>query len=314
MHNTSIQATTKSVHEETIHIVDAQVKDMAIQMQALDDFVTRARHQNDQHHGAHVQSLAKMTAATKESYTQMGTYFDSSSDRAKGLDREMASQAAKLESTLPSFSKGIQQPLSALRSEMLGSHLHEYTPTGETPQKTSYSVPRTLPRTAPHEKLLQKLAEPNKQTSPNKSRASPSKPNNSPTKSLVYTDVPSPSHAPSIQSPSVERPATAFTGTTGLREINSNITPSVNGLSRYSDPVALPPKGEEKVGANGFGDFIKEVGMGPPPLKRQATGGGLGESKLPTKLGRMERGRGEKENVQPMRETRRGGLRSGGGS
>ena len=54
--------------------------------------------------------------------------------------------------------------------------------------------------------------------------------------------------------------------------------------------------------------------MGPPPLKRQATGAGMGESKLPTKLARGERGKVEKENVQPMRETRRGGLRSGGSS
>ncbi|KAL8865528.1 MAG: hypothetical protein Q9174_006836, partial [Haloplaca sp. 1 TL-2023] len=36
--NTAIQTTTKSVHEETIRIVNAQMKDMATQMQVLDDF------------------------------------------------------------------------------------------------------------------------------------------------------------------------------------------------------------------------------------------------------------------------------------
>jgi kinesin family protein 11 len=41
-HNASLQSATKSVHAETICIVDEQMKDVSLQMQALDDFVTRA--------------------------------------------------------------------------------------------------------------------------------------------------------------------------------------------------------------------------------------------------------------------------------
>lgn len=314
MHNTSIQATTKSVHEETIQIVDAQVKEMTTQMQALDEFVTRARRQNDEHHDSHVQSLARMTAAAKDSYCQIGAHFISSNERAKELVQHMAFHTTDLESTLPSLKSSIQQPLSALRSEILDTHLQEYSSTGETPQKTTYFIPSTLPRTVSHDKLVHKISSPTKQTSPSRSRASPSKPQISPTKSLVYTDIPSPARGPSVQSPIKERPATASSGNTGLREINSNITPNTNTLTRHSDPIALPPKGAENANPHGFADLIKEVGMGPPPLKRQATGTGVGESKLPTKFARVEKGRSEKENVQPMRETRRGGLRSAGGS
>ena len=314
VHNTSIQATTKSVHEETIQIVDAQVKDMATQMQALDGFVTRARRQNDQHHDSHVQSLAKMTAAAKDSYSELSAYFVSSNQQARDLGQRMSSHTTDLESTLPCFNSSIQQPLSALRSEILDTHLQEYTSTGETPQKTTYTFPMTLPRTASHNKLLNRVSSPRQHTSPSKSRTSPSKPQRSPSKSLIYTDMPSPIRAPSLQSPTKERPATASTGNTGLREINSNVTPSSNTLTKHSDPIALSSKGAENSNPHGLGDLIKEVGMGPPPLKRQATGTGLGESKLLTKFGRVEKGRGEKENVQPMRETKRGGLRSAGGT
>ena len=298
-------------------IVDAQMKAMATQMQTLDDFVTRARRQNDQHHDAHIHSFSKMTSAARDSYTKFSEHLVYSNERASELGNSITSQTAELESTLPVLKSDIQQPLSLLRSQIMETALKEYTPTGETPQKTSYPIPDALPRTAPHDKLLNKYSSP-KQTSPSKTKQSPSKPQVSPSKAPIYTDAPSP---PDLQSPMKDRPATATcigTSTGSLREINTNITPSANALTRHSDPLALPTvAGTEKPNSKDFEDLIKEVGMGPPPLKRQATGTN-GESKFPTKLARMERGgKGEKENVQPsmtMRETRRGGLRSGGGT
>jgi kinesin family protein 11 len=59
--------TTKSVHAETVRIVDEQMKDIETQMSALDDFVTRARSQNAQHHDSHAQSLQKLSATVKSS-------------------------------------------------------------------------------------------------------------------------------------------------------------------------------------------------------------------------------------------------------
>ena len=290
------------------------MEQIATQMQALDEFVTRARHQNDQHHSAHVTSLDRMTTSAKDSYVQLRSHFTSSHERAKELGQSMDNLTSSLKSTLPSLHDDIQHPLSVLRSRSLETSLQEYSATGETPQKTTYPIPTTLPRTAPHEKLLNKLSSPQKQRSPSKSRSSPSKPQSSPSKSLVYTDIPSPSENIRSKSPRKDRPATASAANPGLREIDSNITFSTNSLTRHSDPVTLPSSDIEKVKTNGFTDLIKEVGMGPPPLKRQATGAGMGESKQPTKLARGERGKVEKENVQPMRETRRGGLRSGGSS
>ncbi|KAK5702300.1 Kinesin-related motor protein, partial [Elasticomyces elasticus] len=57
---TDWEKTAESVHEETVRIVDAQIKDMDKQMGALDDFVVKARTQNGRFHEAHLGSLQGM--------------------------------------------------------------------------------------------------------------------------------------------------------------------------------------------------------------------------------------------------------------
>jgi len=252
--NTSIQATTKSVHDETIRIVDAQMKDMATQMQALDDFVTRARSQNERHHSTHVESLGGLASTVRQSYTSIGDHFVSTYDRVRDIGNDVSTQSTALSATLSPLTSTIQQPLSDLRANITNAPLMEYTPTGETPRKTQYQYPTTLPRTQPHSALLGKQQPPS--------------PNRSPSKAIIYTDAPPPSdqnHQPST-SPSKETNPGA-----SLREVslnvnaalvrsNSDTITSTTGIDRKTDP--------------------ETAGMGPPPLKRQAT-----DSKLPQKFG-----------------------------
>lgn len=244
-HNNAIQTTTKSVHEETIHIVEAQVADMAKQMQSLDDFVSRARSQNEQHHKTHVQSLQGLASTVSQSYSNIGDHFVSTYDRVRDIGNDVATQSTAVQATLPPLSLSIQQPLADLRSAIANTPLREYVSTGETPQRRQYRYPTTLPQTESHNKLL--------------GRGQPS-PKKSPTKAPIYADAPG-ANAPPPPSPTKD----------GLREISLNVAGS---LSRnHSDP-ALPTMNTGKV------VDLETVGMGPPPLKRQAT-----ESKLPTKLG-----------------------------
>ena len=243
-HNNSIQTTTKSVHEETIRIVDAQVADMAKQMQALDDFVTRARSQNEQHHKTHVQSLQGLASNVSQSYSSIGGHFVSTYDRVRDIGNDASSQCTSIQNTLSPFSTSIQQPLADLRNAIANTPLQDYVSTGETPQRKSYNYPNTLPRTESHEKLL------------DRGRISPAK---SPTKAPVFTDAPG-ADAPPPPSPIKD----------GLREISLNVPAA---MPRNNSDPALPTLGTSKID-------IDTVGMGPPPLKRQAT-----ESKLPTKLG-----------------------------
>ena len=253
-HNSSIQATTKSVHEETIRIVDAQMKDMASQMQALDDFVTRARRQNERHHTTHVDSLQGLASTVRQSYSGIGDHFVSTYDRVRHIGADISTQSAALQASLPPLTSTVQQPLANLRSDITGAPLKEYSPTGVTPRKIQYQYPTLLPRTESHEKLLGNTA-------------LPASPRRSPSKSVVYTDVQATGGqlSPSSISPSKE------SNPNSLREVSLNVSAClIRNHSDSSAPTLL---------TSGKAD-PENVGMAPPPLKRQAT-----ESKLPTKFG-----------------------------
>ena len=273
-HNTSIQATTRSVHEETVRIVDAQMKDMAVQMQALDDFVKRARSQNESHHESHAQSLRDLASSVKDTCAKTGDHLGSTLDRFNSFDAEMKSGQASLQETLAPLESTLRQPLSDLRQQILATPLTEYTPTGETPQKSHYQYPTTLPRTAAHSKILADSAHADPQTEKSVLTSNPP----SPTKSIVYTDAPDDDVA-------LIRPASS--DGTSLREIPVNMHAS---LTRHSEPLASTKTEMENLSSSL---------MGPPPLKRHATM----ESKLPTKYSGAKAGvlRAEgRENAVPL--------------
>ena len=278
-HNISIQATTKAVHEETIRIVDAQMKDMATQMQALDDFVTRARSQNERHHSRHITSLQGLASTVHQSYSSIGDHFVSTYDRVREIGADISTQSTALSASLPPLRSTIQQPLADLRADITTAPLKEYVPTGETPRKTQYQYPTTLPHTEPHEKILGKPAP----SSPRHTNSIQS-PNKSPSKSIVYTDAP-PMNGVPPPSPSREpNPAS-------LREISLNVGASLK--RDHQGPSA----------ATAVKSDAETMGMGPPPLKRQAT-----ESKLPQKFGGGRAGMVKLEGRENMGAGRR--LRS----
>jgi kinesin family protein 11 len=268
------------------------MKDMATQMQALDDFVSRARSQNEQHHASHLQSLQGLASTVNHSYTSIGDHFVSTYDRVRDVGTDISSRTSSIQASLPALTTTIQQPLSELRSNITNAPLKEYIPTGETPQKTQYQFPTALPHTEPHEKLLIKhsLRLPSTITT-----------STSPSKSLIYTDTP-----PSTTS----APSSPTKGPPGLRELDMNVALGSSSVGRHSDPAlvsAKPASDGEAV------DLSKSVsgGMGPPPLKRHNTASG--ESRLPTKFGGGKGvlrggGVGEKENREGLGAARR--LRS----
>ncbi|MCJ1245237.1 kinesin motor protein cin8 [Trapelia coarctata] len=252
-HNNSIQTTTRSVHEETVRIVDAQMRDVAVQMQALDDFVTRARSQNESHHVSHVKLLQGLATSVRESYASTQDHLLSSKERIQAHGDDMTESSEALKNTLPPLDSTIRQPLSDLRELVLHAPLTEYTSTGETPQKTQYQYPKTLPRTQPHEKLLASSFD-----SPMDGILSdPPEGAISPCKSIVYTDAPD-------EDVALIRPS-SMDG--GLREVHVNINA---GNSRNSDLLATVKPELETIS-------LSSSLMGPPPLKKRATM----DSKLP---------------------------------
>ncbi|KAH8586769.1 P-loop containing nucleoside triphosphate hydrolase protein [Bisporella sp. PMI_857] len=208
-HNSSLQVTTRSVHDETVRIVDQQMKDMEIQMQALDDFVTRARSQNAQHHDSHAISLQALSTTVKSSYSNIGAHFASTYERVRDLGVEMTSKAGSLEESLIPLDSNLRQPLEELRSNISNTRLQEYQPTGETPQKMQYQYSMELPRTASHDTLLATLRRPIME---------------SPTKTMIpviFEDAPqNESEKTIVTTPSTDGERKP---TSGLRELDINI-------------------------------------------------------------------------------------------
>lgn len=242
-HSTSIQNTTKSVHAETIRVVDEQMKDLDTQMTALDDFVTRARSENAGHHEQHEASVAKLSNTVDSSFSNISSHYRDTFDRVHDLGEKMGSEIENLQEDLQPLDDSLCQPLSKLREDISSTALREYEPTGETPKRVQYQYPTELPRTTPHDVLIASIPDASSQT--------PSRPTATPSKATpahpIFNDLDTSDGA---KSPS--RPASSDSATNplsqSLREVNANLTTS--GL--IFDPSAsimsvVPPTDDNTV-------------------------------------------------------------------
>jgi kinesin family protein 11 len=253
---------TKSVHDETVRIVEEQMKDISTQMQALDDFVARARSENAQHYDTHTQSLQGLSTTVRNSYTNISSHFTATYERVRDLGDEMSTKTGTLRDALNPLDTTLRQPLSELRSNISNTLLQEYIATGETPQKIQYQYPTELPRTQAHETLLAALRRP---APTNSSSMSPSK------TIAVLNDSPSPITGDNEVAPTSTLlliPSLSGTMPTGgLREINANII----SAGTLTSAAELAPSNST----------LADLAGKPPPPKRSTTGSGL---KAPQKI------------------------------
>lgn len=157
--STSIQNTAKLVHAETVRVAETQIEDLDVQMKAMDEFVTRARSENASHHEVHAQSVQALSNTVDQSYGNISAHFKTSFDRVKNLGEEVELDASDLRDCLEPLETQLCQPLTNLRDGIASTALHEYQPTGDTPQKVHYHYPTTLPRTELHDNITSKLGE-----------------------------------------------------------------------------------------------------------------------------------------------------------
>ncbi|KAI0975389.1 P-loop containing nucleoside triphosphate hydrolase protein [Xylaria arbuscula] len=222
-HSTSIQETTRSVHAETVRVVDEQMRDLNEQMTSLDDFVTRARSQNAAHHEQHTTSLRQLSFTVEDSYASIGQHFETTCSRVEELGSEMDIDIKTAEEALAPLDANICQPLAELREDIASTVIREYQPTGETPQKLHYEYPTELPRTRAHASLLAKF---NGEPSPSKAA----------TAAPVFADA----DTTQSENRSPSRPATGDDASSlgrgmSLRELHPNVN---------SNSVLLPPNFE----------------------------------------------------------------------
>jgi kinesin family protein 11 len=287
-HSTSIKDTTTSVHASTVKTVEAQMAHLDTQLQSLDDIVSQIREQNNTHHAAHTTSLADLSSTVQASYSSIGEHLSSSFERVQSLEADVSAQAGTLKDTLPSLSAdaNIRAPLHELRENIGSQNLIEYNPTGETPQRVSYQIPSSLPRTEAHENLLSRLRD-RPTTSENTSR--------SPSKQPVFNDatngLPSPNDmfklstsTKPIFSRSVSVTSHAHTvtlGTTSLRELDVNIV----AQESHTQPLPLVSQSSDS------------MVMAAPPNKKQRYNPDDG-SKLPMKkMRKTVAGMADRENL-----------------
>ena len=262
------------MHEETVRIVDAQMSNMSKQMEALDDFVTKARSRNGVYHEAHLNSLGSLSTNVRQSYMNFNDQMGHYGGRIDKLRNEFTTQSdAALESVAPLTSE-VRRPLSQLGTNIRKRPLQDYMATGKTPQKTSYEYPTTLPQTEPHESLIARMKNAEElSTLPfsGVDQLSPMKKSHyvpSPSKTYVYND--------SEDEVGKLPPAntTVTSSNTGLREIDTNVAvgPIVSNIVTDASVTFLPP-----------GASREKDGHEKPPLKRHCSSTAMAESKLPHK-------------------------------
>ena len=157
--STAIQNVAKSIHAETSRVAEEQTEDLDTQMAALDDFVSRAKSENANHHESHGQSVQALSNAVEQSFGNISAHFKTTFERVKNLGEGMELDTNDMRDALENADSQICQPLSNLREGISSTTLQEYQPTGDTPQKAAYQYPTKLPRTEDHDILISKIDE-----------------------------------------------------------------------------------------------------------------------------------------------------------
>lgn len=211
-------------------------------MTDLDDFVTRARSENAEHHARHTDSMAKLSNTAGTSFSNISCHYKETFSRVQNLGVDMDSRVGQLQEDLEPLDDGLCQPLGKLRQDIATTDLREYEPTGETPEKVQYQYPTQLPQTASYDALIAGMRD---GQTPSRSTTSPAKRTPAP---QVFNDFDDSERARSPTRPTSSDSATLNPLSSSLREVNANLTTG----SLMFDPSAstmsvLPPVGEHTV-------------------------------------------------------------------
>ena len=279
------------------------MSDMSTQMEALDDFVAKARSHNGRFHEAQLGSLDAMATNFRESHVVIDGELNNVNQCVEKLQQDMETHTEDLQEMAAPLQEDVRQPLSELRENLNSHPMKEYLPTGATPQKRRYDYPSTLPRTESHDGLRTRHRT-SKQFSalPFNDDAQPtpasSSPVSSPTKpSYVYSDA---AEEVGIQPPP---PSLSAPSNIGLREVDLNVAKSIAHHADDESELAHKPETPTlplSVDLDSTPDH-DEPEQPPQKRRRSASSNPPTESKLPPKMAsrRMTGMMEGRENVRP---------------
>ena len=285
--------------------MDAQVSDMSKQMEALDDFVAKARSHNGRFHEAHLVSLDAISTNVRESRSAIQGHLDGFGERVGQFQDDVAVHTEDLEQVTAPLQEEVRLPLTELRANIQSHPMKEYVPTGVTPQKRRYDYPATLPRTESHEGLRSRHRTSKQFTAlpfnEEENRLAPvsSSPVTSPSKTFVYSD--------SVEEVDIHPPTfnAPISSNTGLREVDVNVARPLVSDSTEDGAMVCKPETPASHPAMDLDGTPEKDESKQPSLKRRRSGSHSAsstiESKLPQKMlskkmaGMME----GRENVPP---------------
>ncbi|KAI5858375.1 P-loop containing nucleoside triphosphate hydrolase protein [Tricharina praecox] len=151
--NLAIKETTKSIHAQTIKLVEEQTEDVGVQLQDLDQAVANAHSMNDKYHGISMESINKIVDGGRQFVDKFSSLIDTLRNEM-GSFEEASELAAQSIAAVESFSSNAQERLSQLRIKVESAPLKECLPTGHTPRKRKYTFPTILPSTGSAEDVL----------------------------------------------------------------------------------------------------------------------------------------------------------------
>lgn len=248
-------------------------------MRDLDDFVTRARAENSDHHQRHVVSMEGLSGTVENSFSNISHQFTETFDRVRDLGEEVQTDTKSLEATLAPLGENICRPLSNLRDDINNTVLREYEPTGDTPQKLKYEYPTTLPRTEPHEVLLAGLQDDLPPPTPTKLGAMSTVPtifndlDMLPPLSTDRSHSPPPGSLPHLH---LHRNPSDMS----LREVNPNLTTgSIMMFDPSASTMSMPPPANENKTLPLFKRSVSGMKAPTRATRRTQTTGALGEGR-----------------------------------
>ncbi|KAF3918968.1 hypothetical protein ABW20_dc0108397 [Dactylellina cionopaga] len=150
----NIQNTANSIHAETIQLVNAQMKSVAVNMQTLDEFVTRAREQNERHHRLRVTSLDAVAEQVKSSTATVRYNIDDVKQAVEDVNADVLASNLKAKNALDPFNVHSSRLLAGLRGQVEMAVYRDYVPTESSPKKREYPFSTEVPKTGTREQIL----------------------------------------------------------------------------------------------------------------------------------------------------------------
>lgn len=224
-------------------MVDEQMKDLEVQMTDLDDFVTRARSENAEHHSRHADSMVQLSDTVGTSFSNISSHYKDTLSRVQDLGSEMEVSVEQLQEDLQPLDATLCQPLYKLRKDIKKTNLKEYEPTGETPEKVQYQYPTQLPRTTSHDALIAKMHGGSAVQTPGRPIATPGK--RTPAPQQVFNDLDDSENARSPTRPTSSDSASINPLGSSLREVNSNLTTSSLIFDPSASTMSVLPLADE---------------------------------------------------------------------